>query len=74
MESKTSVGKRMCPRCRTAELRRSQMHGMIERSILRPVGIRAYRCASCDERFLRFGGAEKPVRAEVPSNGSAGGK
>jgi len=74
MESKTLVGKRMCPRCRTAELRRSQMHGMIERSILRPVGIRAYRCASCDERFLRFGGGEKLVRSEMGSSGAAGGR
>jgi len=74
MESKTSVGKRMCPRCRTAELRRSQMHGMIERNILRAMGIRAYRCGSCDERFLRFGGGEKMVRSEVASNGAAGGR
>lgn len=74
MESKTLVGKRMCPRCRTSELRRSQMHGMIERSILRPVGIRAYRCASCDERFLRFGGADKLVRSEEASSRAAGTK
>lgn len=32
------------------------MRGVVERTILRPVGIRAYRCAACDERFLRFGG------------------
>jgi hypothetical protein len=72
MASKTAVGKRMCPRCRTAELHRSQMHGLIERSILRPVGIRAYRCAGCDERFLRFGGGgEKPVRSDVGSKGGS---
>jgi Zn-finger nucleic acid-binding protein len=74
METKTAVGKRICPKCRAAELHRSQMHGLIERSILRPVGIRAYRCSSCDERFLRFGGGEKMVRSEVDSNGKSGGR
>jgi hypothetical protein len=41
------------------------MHGLFERSILRPVGIRAYRCDGCDERFLRFSGFRRvpdPVR------------
>jgi hypothetical protein len=72
MASKTTAGKRICPRCGAAELRRSQMHGLIERNILRPVGIRAYRCAGCDERFLRFGGGEeKPVRSDVASKGGS---
>jgi hypothetical protein len=71
MANKTAAGKRMCPRCRTAELHRSQMRGLIERGILRPVGIRAYRCAACDERFLRFGGGgEKLVRSAGSNGGS----
>ena len=61
MESKS--GRRICPRCRAAELHRSQMRGVVERGILRPVGIRAYRCAACDKRFLRFGGGEKLVNS-----------
>lgn len=61
----TKSGRRICPRCRAAELHRSQMRGLVERNILRPVGIRAYRCAACDERFLRFGGSrEKQVRSD----------
>jgi transposase-like protein len=63
MESKS--GKRICPRCRATQLHRSQMRGVVERSILRPVGIRAYRCAACDRRFLRFGGSgDKPVNSD----------
>jgi hypothetical protein len=74
-ETRALMSKRMCPRCRTAELHRSQMHGLIERNILRPVGIRAYRCAGCDERFLRFGGGGvRLVRSDVDSVGTAAGK
>jgi hypothetical protein len=47
------------------QLHRSQMRGLFERGILRPVGIRAYRCAGCDERFLRFSGGEKPANSEA---------
>ena len=64
----TKSGRRICPRCRASELYRSQMRGVVERSILRPVGIRAYRCAACDKRFLRFGGSgEKLARSEAAS-------
>ena len=66
MENKSTTRGRICPRCRAGQLHRSQMRGMVERSILRPVGIRAYRCAVCDERFLRFGGSgEKLVRSDA---------
>jgi hypothetical protein len=62
--------KRICPRCRAAQLHRSQMRGVIERNILRPVGIRAYRCAVCDQRFLRFGGGDRPPDTVAsPGNG-----
>ena len=60
--------KRICPNCRAAELQRSQMRGLIERSILRPAGIRAYRCAACDERFLRFGSISR--QTEHASSGA----
>jgi len=63
MENK--AGRRICPRCKAAELHRSQMRGLVERTLLRPLGIRAYRCASCDQRFLGIGGSkEKMVRSD----------
>jgi len=69
----TKSHKRICPRCRAGEIHRSQMRGLVERSILRPVGIRAYRCAVCDERFLRFAGnAEKPTPSDGPADVKAG--
>ena len=64
------TARRMCPRCRNAELHRSQMRGLIERGILRAVGFRAYRCGSCDERFIRFAGTTKPV-SSGPANEKA---
>jgi len=44
-----------CPACKTGVLRRSQMRGLVERGLLRPIGLRAYRCDECDGRFYRFG-------------------
>jgi transposase-like protein len=69
MYSKVLHRKKVCPRCGAA-IHRSQMRGFLERGILRPVGVRAYRCAGCDERFLRFGGAKQ---AEIEAaNGESG--
>ena len=45
----------MCPSCRSGQLHRSQMRGLLERGVLRNLGIRAFRCERCDERFFRFG-------------------
>jgi len=58
MLSKVLRSKRTCPRCGAA-VHRSQMRGFLERGILRTVGVRAYRCGACDERFLRLGGAKQ---------------
>jgi transposase-like protein len=63
MYSKALHSKKICPRCGAA-VHRSQMRGFLERGILRPVGVRAYRCSGCDERFLRFGGT-KPAQTEA---------
>lgn len=60
----TKSGKRICPNCRAAELHRSQMRGLVERGLLRPMGIRAYRCAACDGRFLRFGSGGKLIQGD----------
>jgi hypothetical protein len=51
-----------CPFCSGADVRRSQMRGLIERGVFRLVGLRAYRCNNCDERFYRFGAShERPA-------------
>jgi ssDNA-binding Zn-finger/Zn-ribbon topoisomerase 1 len=46
--------KRKCPACGGERVRRSQMRGFLERRILRTVGLRAYRCESCDKRHYVF--------------------
>jgi hypothetical protein len=48
-EVKTEQGK--CPSCGSEEVRRSQMRGFVEQAILRPFGVRAYRCEGCDARY-----------------------
>jgi hypothetical protein len=50
---------KMCPTCRSGKLHRSQMRGFMERGVLRNLGIRAFRCEECDERFYRFGGDQE---------------
>jgi hypothetical protein len=45
---------RNCPECGSTAVRRSQMRGFLERGLLRPVGVRAYRCESCDARHYGF--------------------
>ena len=39
-------------------MRRSQMRGLVERSVLKMVGVRAYRCESCDWRYYGIRGIE----------------
>ena len=53
MYNKALHTKKTCPKCGAA-IHRSPMRGLLERGILRPVGIRAYRCDGCDQRFLRL--------------------
>ena len=52
--SKGSVGARKCPVCGSTIVRRSQMIGFFERSMLRIIGLRAFRCEDCDHRFFSF--------------------
>jgi ribosomal protein L37AE/L43A len=54
MWDKAQGEKRMCPVCKSRALHRSQMHGVLERRILRLVGVRAFRCDKCDHRFYGF--------------------
>ena len=61
---------RECPNCKSTDVRRSQMTGFLERSILRIIGIRAYRCERCDQRRYGFANVDRwsdeirPVRDE----------
>ena len=41
-----------CPRCGSTNVRRSRRRGLLERVLLRLLGLRPYRCEDCDERFL----------------------
>jgi hypothetical protein len=50
--------KKVCPACHSNALRRSQMRGLLERGILKPFGLRAYRCEGCDKRFFQFSSGE----------------
>ncbi len=46
--------KRPCPNCRSMEIFRSHRRGTLERYILRAIGMRPYRCVTCDSRFYGF--------------------
>ena len=45
---------RKCPKCRCEEVRRSHMRGLVERGVLKMVGVKAYRRESCDWRYYGF--------------------
>jgi len=50
--------KRYCPECRSQQVRRSHLRGFWERGVLKMIGVRAYRCESCDKRYYEFKGIE----------------
>jgi predicted RNA-binding Zn-ribbon protein involved in translation (DUF1610 family) len=50
--------RQQCPKCGSKEVRRSQMRGIVERGVLKLVGVKAYRCESCDWRYYGFRGME----------------
>jgi rubredoxin len=56
--------KRKCPECGSEQARRSQMRGLLQRSIYRIIGLKAYRCESCDFRYYEFKRIE--VKSEKP--------
>ena len=49
----TYVARRLCPRCRSLEVRRSQRRSQWE-WLLRAIRLYPYRCEDCNYRFLRF--------------------
>ena len=74
MSAKTEAKpeERKCPECGSGQVRRSQMRGFWENGVLRAVGVRAYRCESCDNRYLQirrdFREERKAGRIEVGEN------
>lgn len=50
---------RICPHCRSAEVRRSRRRGFVEHTILRALFLRPYRCQNCDGRHYGFKFAKK---------------
>jgi hypothetical protein len=64
------LGERRCPACNSTRVRRSQMRGLLERGLLKPLGVKAYRCEDCDARFYRFGSrSQVHGRSMAGSNG-----
>src|ERR1700691_6142799 len=51
--------KRSCPRCTSMEVFRSHRRGFIERYLLPPLRMRAYRCIKCDTRFYALSHFQK---------------
>jgi ribosomal protein L37AE/L43A len=47
-----------CPKCGSGEVRRSHMRGVLGRGLLKMMGVKAYRCESCDLRYYGSGGME----------------
>ena len=45
------VAEVFCPRCGSETLHRSHREGFYERVVMKLVGVRPYRCESCNERF-----------------------
>ena len=50
---------RLCPHCNSSEVFRSHRRGAVERYLLRAIGVRPFRCANCDARFLSRSGGPK---------------
>jgi hypothetical protein len=70
--SGTRQGARQCPDCKSEKVRRSQMRGLLERGLLKPLGMKAYRCERCDARFYRFG--SRSQEKAPPGTSSNGGE
>lgn len=53
---------RACPACGGRNVHRSRRHGLLERTLLRLLRLRPYRCPDCNYRFYAFG-RRRPQRA-----------
>jgi hypothetical protein len=43
--------RRKCPKCGSSDVHRSPMRGIVERDVLRAIGIHVYRCERRDRRY-----------------------
>jgi YgiT-type zinc finger domain-containing protein len=50
-----------CPRCNSSKIHRSRRKGLVDRSLLRVLGVHAYRCKECDERYYSLGHRREPL-------------
>jgi hypothetical protein len=41
-----------CPNCCSKKVRRSRRNGVFEKTLLKVLGVRPYRCKECDERYF----------------------
>jgi predicted RNA-binding Zn-ribbon protein involved in translation (DUF1610 family) len=48
----SGAGKHLCPKCGSANVKRSQRRGIQEELVLKREGRSPYRCRDCDERFI----------------------
>jgi hypothetical protein len=49
------------PSCSSSKVRRSKRNGVVERGLLKVLGVHAYRCEECDERYLSFAHRCEPL-------------
>ena len=54
-----------CPYCGSAEVFRSHRRGAMEKFLLRPIGVRPFRCVNCDARFYRLSRSERPESQHI---------
>jgi hypothetical protein len=58
--------KKQCPRC-GGEARRSHHHGVFQKTILRALRVRPYRCRDCGNRFFRFSASSSHPKDQAAS-------
>ena len=55
----------VCPYCGSAEVFRSHRRGAVEKFLLRPIGVRPFRCVNCDARFYRRYHSDGPKSQDI---------
>jgi hypothetical protein len=50
-----------CPNCTAIKLRRSRRKGILEKTLLKVLAVRPYRCDQCDERYFGVGLRREPL-------------
>jgi hypothetical protein len=57
--------RRVCPFCRSADVRRSKRRGFFELYLLRLVLLRPFRCMECDRRHYGLVAKRKPAAQRI---------